>query len=253
MMKWVAPSTLVTHLITNRAGMPPWNTRIDWVALALDNWDLVCFSLLPLTRAFVRQVYIPGKCWTTINGISPFTDPLFKDANRKLLKDLATKPKSNDPHRRGPLMEASSELCYCRTKRPGHTDHTVFGNAYIQKYIPDMRADEQMLRQLAADHERELAASRLEVAKKVPKTVTKERKGRRAMKKEAMAAAAAAAAEEKKEGQAVASGSQEKKTTSAQVENPPAEEREKPLSERLLDITDAVCDVFEEMQNVVKT
>jgi hypothetical protein len=57
MMEGVSATTLVTYIITSRAGLPPWNTRVDWVALAIDNWDLVDFSSLPLTREHVLKWY----------------------------------------------------------------------------------------------------------------------------------------------------------------------------------------------------
>lgn len=50
MMQGVIAVSLVNYLIASRAGLPPWKTRIDWVALAIDNWDIVNFTSLPLTR-----------------------------------------------------------------------------------------------------------------------------------------------------------------------------------------------------------
>ncbi|KAK4098354.1 hypothetical protein N658DRAFT_477410 [Parathielavia hyrcaniae] len=264
MMEWVSPATLVTHLITNRAGMPPWNTRIDWVALALSEWDLVCFTMLPLTRAFVKKVYIPGRRWKEVDGVSPITDPAFKNADRKLLKDLArkpTKPKPGDSRSsRRPLMEASLDMCYCRNKCHDDAEHTVFKNEAVQKFIPNMSVDEETYQRLMAAYEREVASNQLQVPKKVPKNVTKERKGRRAMKKEAMAAAAAAG-----EGQeAVTAGpSVPKSTTTAMAESIDHAERDDssededgqdvPVSQSLLDLADAVDEVIKNIQKVVKS
>ncbi|KAL2170450.1 hypothetical protein VTG60DRAFT_4830 [Thermothelomyces hinnuleus] len=191
MMKWVSPATLVTHLITNRASMPPWNTRINWVALAIDQWDLVCFTMLPLTRAFVKKVYIPGKRWTEVNGVSPITDPLFKNASLRLLKTLS-KPKGDDQ-----LMEASRILCYRKSNCVDGFEHTVFKNDLVSKYIPkEGEVDPRLIADISAYREHDLAAAELQFTKKMPKKVTKERKGRRAMKREAAAAAAPAATEE---------------------------------------------------------
>jgi hypothetical protein len=249
MMEWVSPATLVTHLITNRAGMPPWNTRIDWVALAISEWDLVCFTMLPLTRAFVKKVYIPGRRWTEVNGVSPITDPVFKNASRKLLKDLAKKPEPGDAGPRRPLMEASKEMCYCRSKCHDDIEHTVFKNEALQKFIPDMSVDEETYRRIMAAYEREMAESQNQLAKKVPKKVTKERKGRRAMKKEAMAAAAA-------EEEAVAGPSEPKNTATDnndQVHESSEDEKEIPVSETLLNLADAVDELVKNIQKITKS
>ncbi|KAK4126493.1 hypothetical protein N657DRAFT_710303 [Parathielavia appendiculata] len=257
MMEWVSPATLVTHLITNRAGMPPWNTRIDWVALALSEWDLVCFTMLPLTRAFVKKVYIPGRCWKEVNGVSPITEPILKNADRKLLKDLARKAKPGDSRPRRPLMEASVDMCYCRNKCHDDIEHTVFKNEALQKFIPDMNVDEETYRKLMAVYEREVAATQAQMTKKMPKKVTKERKGRRAMKKEAMAAAAAVG----KEQHAVAGPTVSKTALTGSIDqagkddSSEEEENEKeiPVSQSLLDLTDAVDEVIKNIQKIVKS
>jgi len=228
--------------------MPPWNTRIDWVALANDHWDLVSFTLLPLTRAFVKRNYVPGKRWEEVNGLSHITDPLFENADRRLLKSLAKKP--------GSLMEASRTMCDCKDKCiVDGSVHFIFKNSYLAKYVPDMRASKEELENRKAAHERELAASEMQISKQVPKTVTKERKGRRAMKKEAMAAAAAAQAEED-----VAGSGQQKETTADnndQVNRGEASSSEDDddvcISDKLLDLTDAIGDMLENLQKIVKS
>lgn len=287
MMKWVTPSVLVTHLITNRAGMPPWCTRLDWVALAIDKWELVDFNRLPLTRDTVRRTYIPNKSWERIdNGPSPITDPLFKNADVNLLEALASTPKPDDPvnPHRIPLMESSEDLCYCRKKcSRDDGEHTVFENEAIQQYITDIFSGEAWAT-LMAQRERQLAANALQPAKQMPKKVVKERKGRRAMKKEALAAAAAAAAgkeeEEKQQVETDPVPAQAKKmpsvataqeeevkrtgTTSgvtpsskegrgATKEGSVAEdEQEVPVSKRLLDLTDELSAALSQLQSVVK-
>jgi hypothetical protein len=254
MMEWVSPATLVTHLITNRAGMPPWNTRIDWVTLAISEWDLVCFTMLPLTRAFVKKVYIPGQLWKEVNGVSPITDPLFKNANRKLLKDLARNPKPGDARPRRRLMESSKDMCYNRGKCDEGIEHVVFKNEALQAFIPDMSVDEETYRRIMAAYEREmaeLAETQNQLGKKMPKKVTKERKGRRAMKKEAMAAAAA-------EEDAVAGPSEPKNNpanNNDQVERdePSEDEKDIPVSETLLNLTDAVDELVQNIQKITKS
>jgi hypothetical protein len=248
---------ILTHalpdLITNRAGMPPWNTRIDWVELAIREWDLVSFTLLPLTRAYVRKVYIPGRRWEEVNGVSPITDPLFENADRRLLKALAKKPKRGESCPPiGPLMEASRELCYCRNKCDASSEHAIFNNPYLDKYIPDMTAEKEEFLELMAAQERELAEAEMQLSKKAPKPAgsKKERKGRRAMKKEAAAAAAAS------QGQGEPS---QAKTTAAGKQNQAgqgggsSEDEEEDVSYRMLELTDAVCDVFESLKTIVKS
>ena len=242
MMEWVSPATLVTHLITNRAGMPPWDTRIDWVTLAIGEWDLVCFTQLPLTREFVKKEYIPGKRWTEVKGVSPITDPIFKDANLRSLKALA-KPKSDDPKRRVPLMEASRSLCYCEHGCYDGLEHTVFKNKIIRKYIAEVQLENKGNGPTVGDRERALAATQAQLAKKVPKKVTKERKGRRAMKKEAMAAAAT---EEK------VAGPSEQKNDPAE-EEPSEDEDSAPLSQKLMELADTVGDVLDNLQKTIKS
>jgi hypothetical protein len=250
MMEWVSPATLVTHLITNRAGMPPWDTRIDWVTLAIGEWDLVCFTQLPLTREFVKKEYIPGKRWTEVRSVSPITDPIFENANLRSLKALA-KPKLDDPKPRAPLMEASRGLCYCEHGCYDGLEHTVFKNKIIRKYIAEVQL-EHKIGAAVADRERVLAATQAQIAKKVPKKVAKERKGRRAMKKEAMAAAATE--------EAVA-GPSEPKTVPAEKKDevekelnaPSGDENSAPLSQRLMELADTVGDVLDSLQKTIKS
>lgn len=249
-MEWVSPATLVTHLITYRAGMPPWDTRIDWVALAIGEWDLVCFTMLPLTREFVKKEYIPGKRWTEVKGVSPITDPIFEDANLRSLKALA-KPKPDDPKRRAPLMEASQSLCYCKHGCYDGLEHTVFKNKIIRKYIAEVKPEHKE-DATVADRERALATTQAQMAKKVPKKVTKERKGRRAMKKEAMAAAAAqeevAGPSEPKKAPA-----EKKHQVEKELNAPSEDEAEAPLSQRLMELADTVGDVLDSLQKTIKS
>ncbi|KAK4044072.1 hypothetical protein C8A01DRAFT_31669 [Parachaetomium inaequale] len=253
MMEWASPATLANYLITNRAGKPPWNTRINWVDLAIDQWDLVCFTMLPLTHSFVRKEYVPGKRWVGVNGVSPITDPLFKNASLKYLKSLAkAKRDESKSNRSYPLMEASRVLCYCKNDCFDGFEHAVFKNEFAAKYIPDIELEFKFSDEMMAAHERDLAASEMQMAKKLPKKVTKERKGRRAMKKDAMAAAAA---EEE-----VAGPSQQNNTATGhknqvkKEQSPPSvDEKEVPLSEKLMDIADAVDDVIDSLQKTVKS
>ncbi|KAH6856100.1 hypothetical protein B0I37DRAFT_442829 [Chaetomium sp. MPI-CAGE-AT-0009] len=251
MMEWVSPATLVTHLITTRAGMPPWDTRVDWVALAIGEWDLVCFTQLPLTRAFVKKEYIPGKRWTEVNGVSPITDPLFEDANLKLLKSLA-RPKRDGTKCCHPLMEASRTLCYCEKGCLDGLDHTVFKNKLVRKYISEVKLEYTITGGTLADPERIIAATQEQMAKKMPKKVTKERKGRRAMKKDAMAAAAA---EEELAGPSKPKDTPtEKKSGVEEERDPPSEdENQAPLSQRLMELADAVGDVINSIQKTIKS
>ncbi|KAL2261754.1 hypothetical protein VTK26DRAFT_3461 [Humicola hyalothermophila] len=126
MMSGVTVYSLVTYLITNRAGLPPWRTRIDWVALAIDCWDIIDLNSLPLTREFVVTWYVPKKIWLTaddwVDGRSPYDDPLFKSrVDVHKLRQLANPVKGKGviikcPHghsmERPPLMEASPTACY---------------------------------------------------------------------------------------------------------------------------------------------
>ena len=263
MMAWVSPAQLVTYLISNRAGLPPWKTRIDWVALANANWDLVSFTMLPLTRAFVKKAYIPGQLWLGIEGVSPLTDPLFRKADRKLLRRLGKKPTEGPRPRHGILMEATDEVCYCREQcHSSEAEHKVFKNEYIQDFIPDMQADEETIRRVQAEHAHAVAASELQITKQMPKKVTKERKGRRAMKKEALAAAASAEAENE-QTETVAGPSNANKSAASKNEKqadkkkPDSDdEQDRPLSERMLDCLDMaeeMCDVFEQLQKIVNS
>lgn len=265
-MAWVSPAQLVTYLINNRAGLPPWKTRIDWVALANANWDLVCFTSLPLTRAFVKKVYIPGQLWEQVEGVSPLTDPLFKKADRKLLRTLGKKPTDGPRPRHPALMEATQDECYC-CKQCDHsqTDQAVFKNEFIQDFIPDMQPDEETTRRAEEERERALAVSERQINKQMPKKVTKERKGRRAMKKDALAAAAAAAEAEKGQAEGVAGPSNANKSAAPENKGQAADKKEaesedekddRPLSERMLDCLDMaeeICDVFDKLQGIVKS
>ena len=242
--------------------MPPWRTRINWVELAIQEWDLVCFTMLPLTRQYVRKVYIPGKRWTEIETVSHITDPLFENASRNTLKALAKKAKDGNPFLNGGLMESAREMCYCRNKGHDGNPHAIFKNKYLDKYIPDLAAARDEFLATVAAQEREIAAnelaiSEMQLTKQMPKTVKKERKGRRAMKKEAAAAAAASATAAAAQ-ETVAGPSQEKPTTAGkQAEVKPAEdsddEPEVSLSDRMLELTDQICEVFETLQNIVKS
>jgi hypothetical protein len=227
--------------------MPPWRTRIDWVALAIENWDLVDFQLLPLTRDYVTKVYIPGKRWKEVNGLSAITDPLFKTMDIRRLRKLASQEQER-PNRR-PLMEASDALCYCRHSCGGKREHAIFKNEYLRKYIPDMTVSESALRNILAEHELDVAATEQQFAKKVPKKATKERMGRRAAKK---AAAAAAAAGGEDEG---APGPSQPKMMVVDVpqEVKPKEDKEVSMSLTLLDMADAIGDVIDNIQDIVKS
>ena len=234
--------------------MPPWRSRVDWVELAIREWDLVCFTMLPLTRQYVRKVYIPGKRWEEISGDSHITDPLFENASRKSLKALAKQAKDGNPFLNGGLMESSREMCYCRNKGHDGSPHAIFNNERLDKYIPNLTVDKDEFLAAITAHEREIAASEMQLTKQMPKTVTKERKGRRAMKKEAAAAAAAAAAQG-----TIAGPSQEKTKTTAQTdevkhdESSSDDEPEFSLSDKMLDLTDAISEVLENLQNIVKS
>jgi hypothetical protein len=263
MMAWVSPAQLVTYLISNRAGLPPWRTRIDWVALANANWDLVSFTMLPLTRAFVKKAYIPSKLWLEIEGVSPLTDPLFRKADRKLLRTLGKKPTDGPRPRHATLMEATDEVCYCREQcHSSEAEHKVFKNEYIQDFIPDMQADEETIRKVQAERASAVAASERQITKQVPKKVTKERKGRRAMKKDALAASAAVEGENA-QPETVARPSTANKSAAPKNKNqadkkkPDSDvEEDRPLSERMLDCLDMaeeMCDVFEQLQKIVNS
>jgi hypothetical protein len=263
MMAWVSPAQLVTYLISNRAGLPPWRTRIDWVALANANWDLVSFAMLPLTRAFVKKAYIPSKLWLEIEGVSPLTDPLFRKADRKLLRTLGKKPTDGPRPRHATLMEATDEVCYCREQcHSSEAEHKVFKNEYIQDFIPDMQADEETIRKVQAERASAVAASERQITKQVPKKVTKERKGRRAMKKDALAASAAVEGENA-QPETVARPSTANKSAAPKNKNqadkkkPDSDvEEDRPLSERMLDCLDMaeeMCDVFEQLQKIVNS
>ncbi|KAK4134528.1 hypothetical protein BT67DRAFT_296745 [Trichocladium antarcticum] len=218
MMEGVSAATLVTYLVTSRAGLPPWNTRIDWVALVIDNWDLVDFSSLPLTREHVRAWYIPHRAWTlaatwTPRLRSPFSSPLLAGADLKLVKGLAN-PAANSTRR--PLNEASPDACLCPDRI---ATVVVFKNKWIRKYIPaqnDHRAHPEPHCHCHHDHDHDhhhhhhhhdhhhhqdgqnpgpgpdFDVRELATPKPQPKSAaSKVRLGRRAAKKAAAAAAAA--------------------------------------------------------------
>lgn len=133
--------SLIAYLIANRAGLPPWRTRLDWVAIAIDCWDIVDMHNLPLTREYVVSSYIPKKLWIGAEdwagSRSPYEDPLFRghvDVHK--LRELA-KPKKGKgvqvkcPHghklERPPLMESSLVGCYgCE----GQDHHYVLANKW---------------------------------------------------------------------------------------------------------------------------
>ncbi|KAK4226574.1 hypothetical protein QBC38DRAFT_545843 [Podospora fimiseda] len=107
--------TLITHLITNRQGLPPWQTRINWVSLALANYDLVDFSSLPFTKMFVRLwynrhiPYKPNPPWFPA-GPCPFQDPLLVGANHRRLHSFALlkqeqAPDTSSPFAPSPLLK----------------------------------------------------------------------------------------------------------------------------------------------------
>ncbi|KAK3307345.1 uncharacterized protein B0T15DRAFT_554022 [Chaetomium strumarium] len=243
-MEWVTPMVLVTHLITNRAGMPPWKTRLDWVKLAIDNWDVVCFALLPLTREFVKREYIPLKRWEEVKGLSPITDPLFANANRRLLQRLA------QPIQAHPLKEEDSDtMCCCED---GRNEHVVYRNEQLQVYLRDPAEVLEEARRYMEAREREIAAAaaELEPARKEPKRADKSRKkGRRALKE----AAAVAAAEE---GAAATAGPSTEKPKEEASHNDRPSDKDKedvPVSDRLLELADQMEEVFQNLRGIVQS
>lgn len=259
MMETVTPEALITHLITNRAGLPPFRTVIDWVALALDNWDLISLHMLPLTRAYVLSDYVPKEPWTLPclgRGVSHFTDPLFQDLTLKKFRALA-KPKGKDKattngsittsetNTSRKLMEAMPDHarhCVCGKAH----DRPVYKNKWIQKYVVHCECD---MEEAAAARERALEASRAELAKKQPKKVDKEEKqkqkmGRRAMKK------AAAAAEAEAKAKAAAPADEQKKEDSPDEDS---SEDEVPLSERMMQLTEQMDEFFDKLRGIVRS
>jgi hypothetical protein len=238
MMAWVTPMVLVTHLITNRAGMPPWKTRIDWVKLAIDNWDMVCFVLLPLTREFVKREYIPLKRWEEVKGLSPITDPLFENSSRRLLQRLS------QPTQARPLKEDSSDkMCCCED---GCNEHAIYQNEQLKKYLRDPAEIEEQARRYREAREREIAAAAAEVEapKREPKKADKSgKKGWRAKKREAAA-----------EGAATAGPSTEKPKEEASHNDGACDEdldkEDIPVSDRLLELADQVEEIQEAFQNL---
>jgi hypothetical protein len=125
-----------------------------------------------------------------------------------------------------------------------------------------MQADEETVRRVQAERERAVAASERQITKQVPKKVTKERKGRRAMKKEALAAAAAVERENAQPGTVAGPSTANKSAAStnknqADKKKPDSDvEEDRPLSERMLDCLDMaeeMCDVFEQLQKIVNS
>ncbi|KAK4240507.1 hypothetical protein C8A03DRAFT_13157 [Achaetomium macrosporum] len=251
MMEWVTPITLVTHLITNRAGMPPWNTRIDWVKLAINNWDMVCFVLLPLTRAYVKREYIRLKRWEEVKGLLPITDPLFQNADRKLLQRLA------QPTAEHPLKEDSTTMCCCQD---ACNEHAVYRNEQLKKYLRDPAEVQEEACRFMEARAREVAAAaaELEVPKKVPKKANKDRKkGRRVLKKEALAAAAATGEAENTKGEAVSIAgpcTEKPKEENKHNDSPSDEDKEDmPVSDRLLALADKIDQVYQNLRGIVET
>lgn len=185
MMETVTVPALITHLITNRAGLPPFCTQIDWVALAIDNSDLVDMTSLPLTREFVKTRYVPSKMWNNdwVGGRSPLSDPLLAGMDIRKLRKLAKG--SGDGDGRGSLMEAAYVPCVCPCS--SHQS-AVQKNPALKRYaatVPHVEMKD------AVESELDRTLKEFEELKKKkpqPKVVNKVRMGRRAMKKAAEAA-----------------------------------------------------------------
>ncbi|KAL2022900.1 hypothetical protein VTK56DRAFT_4431 [Thermocarpiscus australiensis] len=278
MMETVTVPALITHLITNRAGLPPWSTRVDWVALASTNYDLVDMTSLPLTRDFVKQWYIPQQVWkhhaTWIGGRSPFSDPLLVGADRAKLKKLAhpgPAKKSRDcgtPRclnrccRPYPLMEAAMDGCYgdCETG----ILRAVHKNPELRKYIPNCAsahhpgggggggaAGASGCSSHGHAHNGAAAADPmmgLRAPKQQPKSVNKVRMGRRAMKKAMME-------EEKKKKEVVEGEGNVKKGEENGVEEAAEtdSEDELPVSERPPILADRVDKTFNDLRAMVQS
>ncbi|KAJ4289448.1 hypothetical protein N0V88_006928 [Collariella sp. IMI 366227] len=279
MMQRVSPTALCVYLITNRDGLPPWQTRVDWVKLALDNCqiemtnvmsgDIINFKELPLTRAYVKRVYVPQQQWKNVGTTSPYIDPLFANATHKVLKQLSKNPAPG----KKPLAEHAQDLCYCRNSG----EHPIFKNRAISRYIPDMSATEEDLEELRLAQEEARTAVEKMNAKKLPKQANKDKMGRRKAKRAAAAAAAAAedggarppsaAAENgkatpsatpvenvKNKGKATAGscpGLEKDANGNAKTgiyEPSSDEDNEVPLSERMLKLTEQVEEMFLNMQ-----
>ncbi|GAB1319531.1 Reticulocyte-binding protein 2 a [Madurella fahalii] len=200
MMETVTVPALITHLITNRAGLPPFCTQIDWVALAIDNWNLVDMTSLPLTREFVKTSYVPNKMWNNdwVGGRSPITDPLLVGTDLRKLKMLAKGVGNGDS--RGRLMEAAyvSCVCFCASHQSA-----VQKNPALKHYAATVPHSPQHTEEKkeAVESEMERTLREFEELKKrkpQPKTANKVRMGRRAMKKAAEAAQAQGKLEEEK-------------------------------------------------------
>lgn len=173
MMEWATPATLVHYLITNRAGLPPWDTRIDWVRLALDQWDLVSLTALPLTREFAEDQYIPLSLWQDIKGLSHITDPFFANITHERLKELAS------PGMYPAFTQEYPGLCSDTANCPHQFGHAIFKNEYAKALIPKRVAT--AVGTIAAEG---IAAAAKESPNQQPKEATRQLKGRRDMKKE---------------------------------------------------------------------
>lgn len=258
MMQTAPVYALITYLIVNRAGLPPWNTRIDWISLAIDNWDLIDMTSLPLTREFVKKWYIPNKAWENhkewVDGRSPYSDPLLVGIDRAKLKALAN-PKTTTTGSKGkggrvrPLNEASPDSCYCEHQRERGA---VFKNKEVEKYIPKRQLDEAALREVIAARERAVAESGLDLTKKQPKSVNKVRLGRRAQKKAAMAAAAEANGHQKEMEGATTTAPQEHTylTTAVAAE---ASSDDEPVSEQMLRLADRFDEFVNGLRDIIKS
>ncbi|KXX74586.1 Reticulocyte-binding protein 2 a [Madurella mycetomatis] len=192
MMATVTVPALITHLITNRAGLPPFCTQIDWVALAVDNWDLVDMASLPLTREFVKTRYVPSKMWNNdwVGDRSPLSDPLLVGIDIRTLRKLAKG--SGDGDGRSPLMEAAymSSAYLCSSHQSA-----VQRNPALKRYVATLphgpKTAEEMKDAVESELDRTLREFEgLKKKKPQPKAVDKVRMGRRAMKKAAEAAQA---------------------------------------------------------------
>ncbi|KAK3987225.1 hypothetical protein QBC44DRAFT_128616 [Cladorrhinum sp. PSN332] len=133
--------TIITYLLTNRQGVPPWSTRIDWISLAVDNHELVDFTSLPLTKRFVRDWYNPHKIYQNPSwhvGPSPLQDPDLVGADRHRLEKLAKGEYIRNGIRRDALREYRS--CHSGPEDSASwNSHSVLKNAPLVKYIPNVK------------------------------------------------------------------------------------------------------------------
>lgn len=268
MMEWATPAALVHYLINNRAGLPPWDTRIDWVALALDQWDLVSLTSLPLTREFVEKEYIPKALWRDIKGLSHLTDPLFINITHRRLKELA-RPENIPPL---PFTQEHPTLCTEPANCPDGTTHTVFKNEYANKLIPKKREiiTAESLPSLFQQYTQRFINPRQSAQpdladllsnQQLKRTTKYTRKGRRALKKErdAIAAAATAAGPSTSTTTATAStpaaASGTANTATCNDGETPATFEKDDIdvctSDRLLDISDLMEDMIQRMRTIL--